>query len=519
MGKQLACIVLLCVSGVNSVRAANPMLVQHVCTSEDDGYGGNPFYINLPNLAGAGNTLILGMSFNWNGQTVTVSDDMTNKWTVGPSTPSSGSFVTRLYYATNVLAGTDKITVTFGGENAAYFQAVVSEFYNIAPASPADGSSDSTSSTAPTITAGSFTTTTPGDLLYFYGFDTTQGGSLTNFNPGSGCTLLSADNQWGSAAEYAIQALAAATNMQVSATAGSDAFNAVAMAFKAANQGTAPSGVHIIHVYHVYYQRNVPLQFPTSGNLLLVNTAFPTNETTISSIASHPNNTWTRMEANNNGPQICFATNAATSSTLTLTPTISSFNPPLTLVLYDVAGVTAYPYDSSADFPEVSTNNDNSQNILMNIPSITPVTNGIVIAVMSNTFGPSTNMAGAGQILDTVTYGGQVDSDTVDNSDGYAHYFNATAGKVGFDWKQNDSYVPEVSAGVAIAFNAADSQNIIALQITALAFSNNNFVVSLNTVLGPNYQLQGTTNLESGSWYLYWHKYSRHGRDCPARGH
>jgi hypothetical protein len=54
---------------------ATPTLVQHISTASDVvgvGYWGNarpgsPYYLHLPNLAGAGNCLILGLSCPYSG--------------------------------------------------------------------------------------------------------------------------------------------------------------------------------------------------------------------------------------------------------------------------------------------------------------------------------------------------------------------------------------------------------------------------------------------------------------------
>jgi len=51
------------------------------------------------------------------------------------------------------------------------------------------------------------------------------------------------------------------------------------------------------------------------------------------------------------------------------------------------------------------------------------------------------------------------------------------------------------------AFRAAASLNLIPPQIAAWTFSSNqSFVVSFDTVLGQNYELQSTADLASGAW-------------------
>jgi hypothetical protein len=166
---------------------------------------------------------------------VTISDDKSNAWTPGPTTPqnpTNGQMVSSLYYALNVTAGTQKIRVTFDGL-VFNFQAVVSEFYNVATVAAADGSGGSAVSSTATVSTGSFATTTSGDLVYSYAFDTDNTNAATTFTAGSGFTLLSADLQLGSVAQYAVQQAAGAINPTVTVTGGANPFNAVGLALKA----------------------------------------------------------------------------------------------------------------------------------------------------------------------------------------------------------------------------------------------------------------------------------------------
>jgi len=209
---SVAGIALLMVATVCEVYAQAPgvpTLVQHVATGMDR-YPVNTLTIRLPNPAGMGNCLILGVQFNSTGSVASVTDDMGNNWIAGPTT-TNGSFSKRmnLYYVLNAVDGTQTITVHFSGltTTPGFPQAVVSEFYNVATSNAFDGSSASSTSR----TAGPITTTAPGDLIYEGGASLSSsninGGAYngTSITAGTGFTLLSADLQVGSSDQYHIQ--------------------------------------------------------------------------------------------------------------------------------------------------------------------------------------------------------------------------------------------------------------------------------------------------------------------------
>src|ERR1700730_7070675 len=117
---------------------ATPALVQHISTASNvigTGYWanarpGNPYYLHLPNLSGAGNCLILGVRCTyWDGRTIAVTDDQGNTWTqVG--TVNNGNIISAVYVALNVAARTQQVTITFDSRLFGC-QFVLSEFYNV----------------------------------------------------------------------------------------------------------------------------------------------------------------------------------------------------------------------------------------------------------------------------------------------------------------------------------------------------------------------------------------------------
>ena len=178
-----------------TLAAATPTLVQHVSTASNQLERGNGFIIVLPNVALPNNCLILTLTYaSSSSRTVSVVDNNgTNTWVRGPST-NSGSLTTTLYYVLGVKAGTQTITVTFD-TSLTNFHAAVSEFYNVATSAAIDGSIATSNATGPSVAAGSFATSTDGDLIYQYAIDV-QGGvgdrSSSGITAGAGFSLLSA---------------------------------------------------------------------------------------------------------------------------------------------------------------------------------------------------------------------------------------------------------------------------------------------------------------------------------------
>jgi chitodextrinase len=450
------------INNTSAPPSGTPTLIQHVSTASNNNANeaGNPFFISLPNPAGAGNAIILGMSFPYasSGRTATVTDDKGNLWVAAvtvPGNPTTGQFVSRLFYALGVAAGTQNITVTFDAPVHS-FQSVVSEFYNVATAGALDGSSANSSSAAPGVTAGTLTTANAGDLVYSYAFDTTPTERITRFTAGAGFTLLSADTALGNVAQYAVQNNEGTITPGVTVTGGSDRFNALAIALRSQGAGTAPGpGIRIVHVYHVLYTRiGSALQFPSTGNLLVVTTAFSPNQSNLH-VSTTPSNVWSKPTPASAAdvPQFLYAANATTSPNLLLTPTTTF--PLTTIVMYDVAGAATSPYDATAGVPSSWQSNRNNSD-LVGLPVISPTApRELIFALLNDGIGPTVGLVGSGFVLDTITYGGEVDDDSMDNADGYAHYFSTGTSQVSFRWKMNSSRLPETSLGVAIGFKSA----------------------------------------------------------------
>src|SRR5580704_10210470 len=89
------------------------------------------------------------------------------------------------------------------------------------------------------------------------------------------------------------------------------------------------------------------------------------------------------------------------------------------------------------------------------MPDATPSSaNGLVFAFVANSFGPNTTASPG--ILDTITYGGQLDADLMDNADGYSHYYNPDTSTENWTYQMNSGGNPiSDERGIAIAFKAS----------------------------------------------------------------
>ena len=437
---------------VNNRVTGVPTLIQHVTTSSnyDPTELGNNFRVHLADPALANNCIILGIRYpDAPGRTVTITDDRGNAWLSGPTVSIFG-IRSRIFYVTGVVAGTRDITVTFD-KALSGFQAQISEFYNVAVNFAVDGGSGTATSANPAITAGNVTTTMPGDLIYNYVTTNDFGAPITAITAGPGFTLLSADRLRGSAAQYAVQSDPGVINPAMTVTSLRGSMNSLTIALKAATAGTAPApGIRVVHVYHGYWLGNpAKLQFPSTGNLLVLATSFGTGNSNISSIASTPSNTWTKVTlapVSATDPQMLYAANATTGPDLEFAITASlKF---VQFVMYDVTGASPVPFDGAAK----ATGNDLANESIFGAPQISSTGPGLIIATLPMGHGPPVNCTASGCLFDGVTYPGEPDGSTFESSDGYAHLYNATPGWTSFDWQPAALDLPSAWFALAVGF-------------------------------------------------------------------
>jgi hypothetical protein len=434
--------------------SAIPTLIQHVTTSSnyDPSELGNNFKIHLADPALASNCIILGIRYpDAAGRTVTIGDNRGNAWLTGPTVSNNG-IRSRIFYVTGVAAGTRDVTVTFDAKVTG-FQAQISEFYNVAVNFALDGSSGSATSPNPAITGGSLTTSVAGDLVYNYVTTNDFGATITGITAGAGFTLLSADRLRASAAQYRVQSQPGAITPAMTVASASGSMNSLAIALKGATAGTPPPpGIRVTHVYHGYWLGSpAKLQFPSTGNLLVLATSFGNLNSNISSIASTPGNTWTKVTippVDGTDPQMLYAANATTGPSLEFAINASAAF--VQFVIYDVTGASTAPFDGAG---KASGNNASNATIL-GAPHITSTAPGLIIATLPMGHGPPVNCTAPGCLFDAVTYPGEADGSTFESSDGYAHLYHSTAGATSFDWQPASVELPSAWFALAAAFKS-----------------------------------------------------------------
>jgi hypothetical protein len=437
---------------------AVPTLVQHVSSTANPptiGITGNNFKFWLPNAVGAGNCLILGISYKRSaGRTVAVSDNNGNTWPGSPTvTDTDGTNTTSaIYVLPNANPGVTRVNVTFDA-SLIPFQYTISEFYNVDTVSPVNGTVSSHTTTSPNISTGSFTpgnnNAIGGNLIwsYFCDNESVTNNSATNFAPGTGFTLLSADiceaNQIGvpTGAQYSIQQASASINpsMTITHSTSGEGYNALAVALKAAIAGTAPNpqGIRILKIAHGTNgapPTTWPLHFPSAGNLLVV-IVCQSEIITITSVTDSNGNSYTKYEPATDEPQFWVAANATTSSDLKITINSSGTPQNSSVLMYDIIGADSNPKDGQADLSGGGISA--GSNTISDAPSLTPVSQGLTIASVSFGTGPSDGFASgapARAIFDYVSYTGETDSDRMDNADGRAHLYNTDLTAEHWNW-------------------------------------------------------------------------------------
>ena len=246
----------------------------HVSGSSTQGNPVSSYVLRLPNPTLPGNCVIVGFQYaETPGVTASLSDDQGNTYSA-PIRNIDSNQVVNLSYALNVAPGAQKITITFSGGSPAYVSALASEFYNIAPSNAIDAST-SNSGTGSSVSAGSFTPTSGGDLIYLYAVqDSTSAPMIAWMQGANPWALLSADVLESAAAQYQVQASPTLITPTL-VMAPPQNFNSVAISLKPASAGTPPpTGIRVIRVQHnsiqAYASSPIHLQFPSTGNLLVV---------------------------------------------------------------------------------------------------------------------------------------------------------------------------------------------------------------------------------------------------------
>ena len=454
----------------------SPALIQHVSSSANPvgvGISGNAFKFRMPNPIGAGNCLVLGITYP-NGSTPTITDNNGNTWPGSPTVtanPGSGTYIGSIFVLPNANAGATDITVTFGSAIIP-FQYTLSEVCGVATSSTVNGTQQAVGITGASLPTGAFTPgnndANGGNIIWNY--IALAGGASANptsWVSGGSFTLLDADIAWTTnqgfphASQWFIQTTSASINPTITATADTtNGYNCLAVALKIANAGTAaPVGIRVNKVIH--QTSNIPpsptwkLQCPAVGNLRVLATCNSAAFTSISSITDSEGQTWTMVEGAADEPYMFYCPNRSANPNLTVTVNLSAGSPTLTWLFYDISGANTSPFDVAAG---VQSTTANGLTVVNAQPPITPtVANGVTIAVMGIGQGPGLGFASgapAGAVFDLVNYTGETDFDLMENADCQAHLYYSTTAAQSWNWAITSRGSNTVFS-TAIAFKAA----------------------------------------------------------------
>jgi chitodextrinase len=456
--------------------SSTPALVQHTASSsnEQNGLTGNGYKFTLPDKVLAGNCLILGVTFGANPFASTtaitsIADSSGDTWSTTPEVTASdgGTAFSQIFVHPNASAGVHTITVTLNTV-VTLFQYTVSEFRNVATAAPVNGRAGRAIAANGTISTGTFTPgnndAAGGNLIWAYFADdsTPFATGPTTYAAGGSFTLLDASIGTNSAAlphasMYFVQTTAAAINPSMTLTGGgTNTWNGVAVALKAAAAGTAPaaSGIRIVSLVHE--TNSAPpatwvVQFPCQGNLIVVRV---NDDPNLTSITDSNGNAYVRSTTS---PQIWHADNPIPGINLKVTLHFSAAPANRTILLYDITGAAAAPEDGHVQNGAGGAPTTSAAYDLTDSPIITPASaNGLTIAALTMGIGPVDGFAAGappGAIYDFVFHAGDVDSDRMDSGDGAAHLYNPDLSTEHWNWHLPN--VAGVSSGSLFVGSAA----------------------------------------------------------------
>jgi hypothetical protein len=454
------------------------------------GGSGNLFVLPLMNSVGAGNCIVLGISYP-NGLTPTVKDNINGAWPAltTHANAGAGNLDSAIFVFPNSAAGQMSVTVTLSSWANA-FQYSLTEFYNI-DASPSAGSISTANVAGPPAAAGSFTPTnnngTGGNIIWSYVAESAPSPATlcSNIVPGVNQILLDADIGWANAdglfhasAAY-VQTASAAFNPAFTMVGDTDQFNTCAVALKINTaQGTLPAtGIQLVRICH-FTTDHFPatgspsyiLESPCVGNCRVIACDDPAlNAITIT---DNEGNTYTSAAA---GSGVWYCANTVSNSNLIVSIVGGGADIRLSWRFYDVIGAAVAPFDNG----QATGQSVNGLTSIVMSPSPTPTSApGLVIANVELGQGPGINITTpSGAVWDLMTYGG---SNTFTQTSTNNFIANDTM-QVGNNTYKFVAAIGVTAGNVLIGANFAASASNLAAAVNLGAGSGTLYVAATNT--------------------------------------
>jgi len=282
-----------------------PGIRQGVCGSLEPNAGtvaGSKCVITLPNLTKAGNALaaVVWLTGQTAPITISISDDQSNaNWAQAVNNNPTGNESYQAWLCTNIAAGTKVITVTPTLAMGGQIHVKIFEMWGVSTSvvsSALDGTSSGTSTTS-TVSSGSITPTQSGDLLFQFGLDTGDN-VTTSLTKGSGWTLAAAQLVDGICAQYQVYNSVSAITPSFTKSGPATTYVTLAMAIKAqsgAGDSTMVNG-SCRYIQHHWMPDSVSsrtLQFPCTGNCIVISVSHGNNTVTLNTPTDGNSNTYT----------------------------------------------------------------------------------------------------------------------------------------------------------------------------------------------------------------------------------
>jgi hypothetical protein len=422
---------------------------------------GGTYDLSLPDGTLANNLIGVFVTYASSpATTITVTDDQSNTWTNAFTSAAQSSKLTAMFYKCGAATNTRKIHV---GTSATVANVAVSvfQFYGIATSSCLD-TQNSTTGSSTTLTAGSITPPTSGDLLV-HCTQRTGTPTATSFTPGSQSNitwkLMTEDYLDGLVCEYGVYSSTSAITPTMT-TAPTTGFAGGVAAFKAANSGTAPTGMYIAHIDSNNFDTFATSQkFGQSvvGNLL-VTTYVSGGNLNATGVSDDNSSKWYRAGgtiSNDSNAEQFYSPNIAADDNIQLT--VTGLNPQAgtghaTVIFYDVVGADADPYDTYG-----ATYGNSAGTGGVNIATVTPsVGSGLAIMNMGVAVDTVSTCSGTGQLGDVTVYTGQSISgpSPTDENNGWCHLYTSGTSSQTFQITAIDNGSFQQWAGMAAVYRA-----------------------------------------------------------------
>lgn len=456
--------------------SGSPTFVQGVGSQLNDNNGitGNGYVFNLPNATLAGNCLVLAVAYPFSaGRTFSIVDSTGDVWptaAITTGTASNGNMNAKIYVLPNASAGLHTITFTFDTALKP-FQYTLTEYYNVATASPVNGSHGTNSVAGPNVSAGAFTPgnndSSGGNLIFTYAISNDNIGTnaaniLTNIaitggvsplfmHANSICTIPSVSS-------YDVQPTSGSINPGFTLTQSSGTnFVCAAVALKAASAGQAPAaGIRIKRLLH--YTSEAPTASdvficPCEGNLLVA--AMPAGDDLNPGITVADSNGQSYTNPGVSGqPQVFIKQNATPSNTLKVTFTNGATRPQFSVHFYDIVGAQASSLLNTNGLNQQAPASSPYNNFPNHTPTFAP---GLTLCITGFGTAAQSAMASgapAGSVFDCVSYttAAAFDGDQMDNADPYGHVNYSTTAVQNWNWVLGAAAFNSTSFVTAVSF-------------------------------------------------------------------